>query len=588
MVRQLRRLFHSDPVSQRRLWSPLAALTLGLALATAALVWFGYRATREWQRSAAELVEGRVEEVLALLIAAITRDMKGAQVSVLVPTSYETIAPQFSHDFRQTSARAFALFPYPESFFIWKDTGSGDGIVHFFNRADRPPAWDATVPTEDPYPVVLVQDPSPVDGLVRQARALADSGRSFGLVEAMIAGTPYQAIVHMLYAGPIQRPDIDPPGAGVAPGGGRTPVLVGLVGFTINMSWVRSEYFPEIVRQVARIGGRRDDMSLTITAEDGQVIASNGVTSADGPIRERSFPLLFVDPDLTSATAPRRPVPPFWTARVSPARDSAMLAVTAGATRTFILISIAALATFVGLAATARAARASAELAAMKSEFISTVTHELKTPLALIRLVSETLAMGRYTSPGTIGDYARLLSLESDRLIRLVDNLLTYARISDTRQMYSFEAIEVADLVEDALESFHPRLAQLEMKLDVEVPTTLAHARIDRTSMLKVVDNLVDNALKYAAAGKYLRISARANETLLHLEIADRGPGIGPEESARVFDKFFRGRSAPAGGSGLGLTIAQRIVHDHGGHIEFRSVPGVGTTVDVTLMLWEG
>jgi signal transduction histidine kinase len=566
----------------------LTALTLGLALATAALVWFGYRATREWQRSAAELVEQRVDEVLALLIAAVTRDMKGAQVSVLVPTSYETIAPQLPHDFRETSARAFARFPYPESFFIWKDTDTADGITYFFNRADRPPAWDLTVPTADPYPVVLVTDPSPVAELVRQARALGGHGRSFGLVETVIAGTPYQAVVRLFYARTLRPPAAVPPVRFAGAGDSLTPTLVGLVGFTVNMSWVGREYFPEIVQQVARIGGgQRGDMSLTITAEDGRIIASNGMPSADEPARVRRFPLLFVDPDLMPATAPGRPAPQTWTARVSPARGSALLAVTTGASRTFMLISLAAFATFIGLAVTARAAKASVDLAEMKSEFVSTVTHEFKTPLALIRLVSETLAMGRYTSPGTIGDYARLLSLESDRLTRLVDNLLTYARISDLRQVYAFEPMELADLIEDALESFQPRLAQLDVKLELDLPPSLPQARADRTAMLKVVDNVVDNALKYAADGKHLRISARANGSLLHIEVTDRGPGISPEESAHVFEKFFRGRHAPAGGSGLGLTIAQRIVHDHGGHITFSSVPGRGTTVDVALPLSE-
>jgi signal transduction histidine kinase len=141
--------------------------------------------------------------------------------------------------------------------------------------------------------------------------------------------------------------------------------------------------------------------------------------------------------------------------------------------------------------------------------------------------------------------------------------------------------------VEDALDSFQLRLTQLEMKVEVDVPTSLAHARIDRAAMLKVIDNLVDNAVKYGASGKYLRIGAQVHDALLHLQIADHGPGIPPEESARVFDKFFRGHSAPAGGSGLGLTIARRIVHDHDGHIEFRSQPGVGTTVEVALPLWE-
>lgn len=552
-----------DRPAWRSFW--VLTLTIALLLATTTLVWFGYRATREWELSTRQLTERRASEVLALLVAALTRDMKGVQLSVLVPINQEVLRSDPPHDLREVFARAFARFPYPESFVVWTATGAADGRTYVFNRADRPPPWETGRPTEDPYPVVLRRDPAALRPLILEARALAAHGKRFALVESQVAGVPYQAIVHLLY----RTPD--------------SGELFALVAFTVNMQWVRRAYFDAIARQVARIGGEAEEMSLLILDETRQSVASNGIRSGDGPVRERQFPLVFFDPDLMASLPPPRPVVRHWTARVAPSSDSALDAVATGARRTFMLISFAGLAAIAALVATARAVRASAELAALKSEFASTATHELKTPLALIRLVSDTLAKGRYSSTDTVRDYARLLADQSARLTRLIDNLLMYARVTDLRQAYSFDPVDVVDLVEDALEHVQPRLDELGFGVHVDVPADLPRLSVDRAAMLQVLDNLIDNAIKYSGPARSIDISARRNGSSVHVMVIDRGPGIPREDVPRVFDKFFRGRSAKVGGSGLGLTIARRVVRDHGGRIELRSTPGEGTTVEVSL-----
>jgi len=541
------------------------ALAGGLALATLALVWFGYRATREWQRTAAQLVERREAEVLALLTAALNRDMKGAQLSVLMPLNEDITTLEPPLDFRETCARAFARFPYPESFFSWKAT-RGDGIAYVFNRADRVPGWDTSPKQLDPYPVLLRKDPQSVRDLIRDVRQQSSFGRRFALIETNLGGMPYQIVANLRY--------------GYGPDGRQ---LSSVVGFTVNMDWVRTHYFDDLVRQLATIGGEADAMRFIIQDDKGRLVAASGTSSGTGPVRQRQFPLLFLDPDLVPALPPPRPVTRYWTARVEPAPAVAIGAVTSGVRRNFMLIAAAALATACGLFVTAHAIRARIELAAMQSEFVSTVTHELKTPLALIRLVSETLVRGRFNSADTIRDYAGLLSQETARLTRLIDNLLTYARIAEGGKCYTREAVHIIDLVEDAMEHFQPRLAALGFETKVDVATSMPCIAVDRTAMLRVLENLVDNAIKYAGGGRSLTISARASNGVVAIEVADRGMGIPPNEIGRVFEKFFRGRAVPDGGSGLGLTIAERIVRDHGGCIAVRPRPEGGTSVEIEL-----
>src|SRR5438477_2101774 len=145
-----------DPSAQ---WRSVTALAVGLCAATTALVGFGYVATRGWVQSTTAVAEGRASEALALMGVALNRDMKGAWTTVLVPTGLATVQEDPPYTMRQSVARAFATFPYPESFLLWRASDRGDGTIHAFNRTERWPPWDHNAPPDDPFSVVIVQDP---------------------------------------------------------------------------------------------------------------------------------------------------------------------------------------------------------------------------------------------------------------------------------------------------------------------------------------------------------------------------------------------------------------------------------------------
>jgi two-component system phosphate regulon sensor histidine kinase PhoR len=221
----------------------------------------------------------------------------------------------------------------------------------------------------------------------------------------------------------------------------------------------------------------------------------------------------------------------------------------------------------------------------MKSDFVAAVTHELKTPVASIRLVGDTLANGRYTSAKTVQEYAGLLSVEARRLGGSIDNLLTYARYSNSSAVAATELadVELADLVEDALQGLRPVLADREFDLVIDVPPDLPQICVDRPAMIQALENIVDNAIKYSTNEKHLAVTGRANGKTVTLTVQDRGAGIANRDLSRVFERFYRGGNVTVSGSGLGLPIAKRIVESHGGRIEVRSTVGMGTEVDVTL-----
>src|SRR5262249_18579270 len=152
---------------------------------------------------------------------------------------------------------------------------------------------------------------------------------------------------------------------------------------------------------------------------------------------------------------------------------------------------------------------------------------------------------GRYTSPRTVQEYAGLLSVEASRLGSSIDNLLTYARYSGGRTADSHELVDVepADLVEDALQGFHPTLATLEFELTVDLPPDLPQVCVDRPAVIQALENIVDNAIKYSGAMRRLTVSGRTTGRSLTLTIKDSGSGIGREDQARIFEHFYRGRN---------------------------------------------
>jgi two-component system phosphate regulon sensor histidine kinase PhoR len=544
------------------------AFVAAMFVATMALVWFGYIATREWRSGTNLLVERRANEALALLRATLKADMKGAWITAIVPFNTTDLDEDPPYSMFQVAARTFAQFPYPESFVLWNHMGSEDGATYVFNRADRPPPWETQPSSDDPFPVVLLRDPPALAGLVAAVRKHATAASPFIMLEQPIDGTPYQVVAHALFAS------------------GPSHTLLGFMAFTVNEQWLHAQYFDPLVEQVAKIGGGRGGLSITVSDDEGRVVTKAAPVEHEGAgdLHTR-FPLLFIDPALVRSISSRPTRVREWTVHVRSLPDQALLATLQGARRMFVLISIAAGASLLALVLMVRADRASAALASMKSDFVAAVTHELKTPLASIRLVGDTLSNGRYTSPKTVQEYAGLLSAEASRLAASIDNLLTYARYSSSPAASATELadIEPADLVEDALQGLRPVLANLEFDLVVDVPPDLPQICVDRPAMIQALDNIVDNAIKYSTTERHLTVRGTATPKTVTLTVRDRGTGIARKDLSRVFERFYRGGNVTVSGSGLGLPIAKRIVESHGGRIEVRSTVGAGTEVDVTL-----
>jgi signal transduction histidine kinase len=233
-----------------------------------------------------------------------------------------------------------------------------------------------------------------------------------------------------------------------------------------------------------------------------------------------------------------------------------------------------------GLAATYRLVRRESEIARLKSDFVANVSHDLKTPLSLIRMFSETLEMDRVPDESRRHEYYGVLTRESERLTRLIDNVLDFSRIESGRQRYQLEAGPVEPIVHEVLESFRHPLHQQGFALDVRVAPDLPDVPMDAEALKQALSNLLDNAMKYSAERRCIRVAARREEGGVAVEVADEGIGVPPSERERIFEKFYRiGRSETQGrrGSGVGLALVKHIVEAHRGRVTVDAVPGGGS-----------
>jgi signal transduction histidine kinase len=233
-----------------------------------------------------------------------------------------------------------------------------------------------------------------------------------------------------------------------------------------------------------------------------------------------------------------------------------------------------------GLGATYRLVRRETEMAELKADFVANVSHDLKTPLALIRMFGKTLEMGRVADAATRQEYYRVITRESERLSRLLDNVLDFSRIERGRRRYDLAPAAVAPIVHETLETFAYILAQQGFRVEVAVGADLPEVPLDAGAVGQALANLVDNAIKYSGERRVLRVEATLRDRQLAVAVADEGMGIPPEEQERIFDKFYRiGRSETQErrGSGVGLALVRHIVEAHGGRVTVESQPGRGS-----------
>jgi signal transduction histidine kinase len=224
------------------------------------------------------------------------------------------------------------------------------------------------------------------------------------------------------------------------------------------------------------------------------------------------------------------------------------------------------------------------EVARLKSEFVSAVSHEFRSPLSAISHLAELLDAGRVKDEERKREYYGLIRGECGRLRRLVENLLNFARIEEGRQQFRFERMALAPWLRQAVDEFRTSPAAAGKEVVVDLAPDLPPVRADAEAMAVVLGNLLDNAVKYSPDSGRVWVQAGVIGDAVEISVRDQGVGIADEDREHIFDRFYRAHDAgTVAGAGLGLALVQRIVSAHGGTVDVVSRVGEGSTFRVRL-----
>lgn len=222
-----------------------------------------------------------------------------------------------------------------------------------------------------------------------------------------------------------------------------------------------------------------------------------------------------------------------------------------------------------------------------RREFVSNVSHELRTPLTTMRSYLEALIDGAWTNHEIAPQFLEVTQNETERMIRLVNDLLQLSKMDNKGQEMVKERVNVVPFFHHILDRFEMNKDE-RIKIERSIPRESIFLWIDKDQIIQVVDNVMSNALKYSPEDDAVRFKLTKERNRIKVLIADNGPGIPPEKLEKIFDRFYRAdsaRSRERGGTGLGLAIAKEIIDNHQGQIWSESIEGQGTKVFFSLPL---
>lgn len=361
--------------------------------------------------------------------------------------------------------------------------------------------------------------------------------------------------------------------------------MTSVVALAVDAGRLRAEFIPALLRD------RMDNvqqpvgfpsLETAVLAEDGShIFESDPSRDADVPVDERNFAIIFFDKELLTFVAPYEQQRELWGLRTGYGPQSIPEIVSASTRPQVALMLVLAVAMAVGVFLVAGAAAREVRVAELKSDFVASVSHDLKTPLALIQLFAETLELGRVRTPERAQEYYRIINGESKKLTRLIENILDFSRMEAGLRPYHLAPADLAALVTRVLARMATQFSQGRFIVNAEIASGLPHVMADEGATEQAVENLLVNAIKYS--GDARRIEVRASKAGDHLEISvtDHGIGISRREQPRIFRKFYRVQRDLGGGpqgTGLGLAIVDHTMRGHGGEVRVNSEPQQGST----------
>ncbi len=537
-----------------------AGLAVVVAIPMAVLFYFQFKSLNDIETTSAVVLRQLSSETADSVTRSLEDYLKRPHISVLLripqartePLDYEFVEPIFND--------ALAESPFVESFFVWSEMGPQANEWLVFDHASK--AMPSGARERFRHDKVLG------DRLLRRMRDLVTTRRAIVAFTEDINGRPHYVQAQLRFEGPAR--------------GRMTSVLA----FAVDAEKLRTQFVPAVLRDwLATIqhptGFPRLETEILDEAGN-HIFASHPERSEHfAPVDERSVAIIFFDKELLEFAAPYEQHREIWGVRTSYGPQPIPEIVSASTRPQQALMIVLAVAMALGVFLVAGAAAREVRVAELKSNFVASVSHDLKTPLALIQLFAETLELGRVRTPDRAQEYYRIINGESKKLTRLIENILDFSRMEAGLRPYRMEPADLAESLSKVLSRMDTQFSQgnyaVVPKIEADLPRILA----DQGAAEQAIENLIANAMKYSGDNKAIEIEARRANGHIVISVTDHGVGISRREQGRIFRKFYRVQRELGGGpqgTGLGLAIVDHTMRGHGGYVRVESEPDRGST----------
>jgi signal transduction histidine kinase len=358
-----------------------------------------------------------------------------------------------------------------------------------------------------------------------------------------------------------------------------------LLGFMVDREELHAKYFPSLIgRRLAAVQQPTGfpPLHLYLVDGDGRPLTAPGHDAVPAAyVDERTFPLVFFDRELLEYAAPYEQSRETWRVRTSYGEQTIPEIVAANTRPQMALMIVMALVMGGGVFFVASAAAREVRVAELKSNFVASVSHDLKTPLALIQLFAETLELGRVRTPERTQEYYRIIKTEARKLTRLIEGILDFSRMEAGLRPYRTAPADLGTIARCVLDNMQSQLDQGQFTVRLEVDPGLPPVPVDEDAVEQAVENLLANAMKYSGDAREIDVRVGRSRRHVYVSVRDHGIGISRREQKKIFRKFYRVNSGLGGGpqgTGLGLAIVDHTMRGHGGFVRVDSEPERGST----------
>ena len=535
-------------------------LAVAVAIPVAVLFYFQFRSIADLGRSSAVVLRQLSQETADGLTKNFEDALKLPYINTMLGVPQQQTEPFNLPLIARTFDEGFKAEPYINRYYVWSDvTVEHHDDLLAYDRDTR--QFRAGLPE--------------ADLLVRRFKELAPEKRAISIFEATVDGRRTYFQAQLRWASPARD------------------TLTSFVAFRVDAERLRRDYFPTfIAAKLAAVEGPTGfpPLSVTVLDSDNRVIFP---TTGEVPgtfVDERTFPLAFFDPELQRFIAPAGHKLEIWRVRTGYGNQTIPGIIAARARPQRAMMAMLAGVMAIGVFFVARAAAREVRVAEMKSSFVSSVSHDLKTPLALIQLFAETLELGRLKNTDRAQEYYRIINSEARKLTRLINNLLDFSKIEAGLRSYTMVPVNLTELTAGVLESLESQFQHNQFTVTTQLNGAVP-VLIDREAAVQAIENLISNAMKYSPEHREIIVAVEREGTFGVIRVKDRGIGVPPRLQSKIFRKFFRiqtdAGSGPQG-TGLGLAIVDHVMRGHAGFVRVDSEPGRGSTFTLHFPLFAG